>query len=489
MKIIQADKLRSDIDETVDICIVGGGLCGLTFASEIADSNLKVCLIEEGSERKEQADLITSFSEYFRNGGLNYTFYAPNIMTPTARCLGGMTALSSFEFTRMSEDTFSDIKRLHELSAFSFEDLTQAYNEIESNFQFSEPLDEESTDFYEKIRRACKIYGCHARSAKLLKCLSKDIFSENPVKLAEFPYYKKVKNSNIQIISGFKVNEFNISGDRVDEVVAISHGERRIKITIRPNKVAVACGPIETPLLLYRSLAKKIHRSLGNNLALNPSGFVLGLFNEDVNWSKDNFPCIDDFLYLDNIEIRFTRLPLPIVAMLLPGFGQEHKNIVDLYSKIAVMYFRIVDDSRGKVLPSPSGRPHIKYKLSTDDSKKLLKAIRICSDLLWKAQAKKIYLPIHGMELIDSKNSLARFDRTKDVAPKLFKLFSLLPYGSCAMGDDEENHAVGPNGRYVGMDNLYIVDESILPESTYVDHTLTKMAFSKLIAKRILANG
>lgn len=59
------------------------------------------------------------------------------------------------------------------------------------------------------------------------------------------------------------------------------------------------------------------------------------------------------------------------------------------------------------------------------------------------------------------------------------------PGGGCRMGPDPATSVVDSNHKVHGIDNLFVADSSVFPNSTSLDPSLSIMAFSHIAARRI----
>ncbi|HEX9098785.1 MAG TPA: gluconate 2-dehydrogenase subunit 3 family protein, partial [Candidatus Dormibacteraeota bacterium] len=80
--------------DTADVVVVGSGAGGAVAAKELAESGLKVIVLEEG-EHFDRRDFTGSPSErlrrFYRSNGLTFTNGGPTISLPIGRGVGGST--------------------------------------------------------------------------------------------------------------------------------------------------------------------------------------------------------------------------------------------------------------------------------------------------------------------------------------------------------------------------------------------------------------
>src|SRR5712664_1582302 len=95
LKVMQPDQGFYD---TADVVVVGSGAGGAVAAKELAESGLKVIVLEEG-EHFDRRDFTGSPPErlrrFYRGNGLTFTIGVPTISLPIGRGVGGSTLINS----------------------------------------------------------------------------------------------------------------------------------------------------------------------------------------------------------------------------------------------------------------------------------------------------------------------------------------------------------------------------------------------------------
>jgi hypothetical protein len=95
LKVMQPDQGFYDI---ADVVVVGSGAGGAVAAKELAESGLKVIVLEEG-EHFDRRDFTGSPPErlrrFYRGNGLTFTIGVPTISLPIGRGVGGSTLINS----------------------------------------------------------------------------------------------------------------------------------------------------------------------------------------------------------------------------------------------------------------------------------------------------------------------------------------------------------------------------------------------------------
>jgi hypothetical protein len=257
--------------------------------------------------------------------------------------------------------------------------------------------------------------------------------------------------------------------------------------------VVLAGGAIESPLLWLRSGLPDRGRLVGRNLRLNPYAVVAGLFPDPVrSWQgPPHGYIVDEFLALDRsvfggFLLLAASAPPLTAASLIPGFGAAHRRVMAAFERIAGVGFLLNERTAGRVRMDRGGAAVIEYRLSDDDKRDVMRALRAASDVLFAAGAESVLLPYNDLvELRSRKEASVIEARGVLLNDPLFVSFQ--PQGTLRMGADPARSVVGPDGRAHAVRGLYVADASLFPTSVAVPPQIAVMAFASRIAESILA--
>ena len=165
-----------------------------------------------------------------------------------------------------------------------------------------------------------------------------------------------------RILSEARVRRLLHSGGRVDGVVA--HRPDGSEVIIRAERVVVAAGAAETPMLLWRSGLGE-HPEMGRNMAIHPALGVSGRFAEPVvAWEGVlQSAAIHDLHEREGILMEATATPPGMGSMVLPGIGPELLATIADAEHHAQLGAMIGDDGSGRV-QSVRGTTVMRYALS-----------------------------------------------------------------------------------------------------------------------------
>ncbi|EKD41200.1 MAG: GMC oxidoreductase [uncultured bacterium] len=256
-------------------------------------------------------------------------------------------------------------------------------------------------------------------------------------------------------------------------------------ITIKAQKIVVACGTLESPLLLKRSGLGGKSGQLGKNLSIHPTAKMMGLFDEEVggDFGVPQGYGIDDY---ENKGMMFESVFFPpwLLATSIFQSGEAHWNIMKNYRKIGIFGFLVHDDSRGRVVAGPKGRPLIFYNLGNKEKALFVEGLKVLGRLFFAAGAKKLYPTLRTMHEVTNQAMLDKLTPSS-VKRRDLESAAFHPLGTCRMGGNKNKSIVNGDLKLHELENVWVVDGSVLPTSLGVNPQITIMAFATRAAEEI----
>jgi choline dehydrogenase-like flavoprotein len=150
-----------------------------------------------------------------------------------------------------------------------------------------------------------------------------------------------------------------------------------------------------------------------------------------------------------------------------------------------LFYVAVKGNGKGFVRPSlvDPKLATTRYELSPDDLKSLGVGLARLSMILLAAGASEIHTSVQGMPPIRTQREAIRWLDERLPRSRL-SLTTVHLFASCPSGERRDRCAVDSFGRVFGMDNLYINDASMLPDSPGVNPQATVMAMARRNALR-----
>ena len=508
--------------ENFDYIILGAGSAGCVLANRLsANPNHKVLLIEAGS--KDTNPWIHIPGGYFKtmlNPKTDWCFQTEKeefcdnreMVYPRGKTLGGSSSINGMLYIRGQSNDFDYWRQLGNVG-WSWEDVLPYFKKSE-DFQFGE------NEFHgsggplavQQIRGTFKVCDLFMDAAEEFGHKRTDDFNNGDNEgMGYFPFTVRnglrcstavgylnpvKKRKNLKVVTNAHVKNIEFDNKKADKV-NYWIGDKVISVKVN-KEVILSSGTIGSPHILQASgigpgeLLKKNnvnvikdHPGVGMNLTDH-------LMLRPV-YKVKNLETLNDIYYsfskkiISGLKFLITRSgPLTVGASYVCGFVKSDENLetpnlqfhispasTDLLGKSVLHKFpaftptitNVRPTSRGSIeLKSSDTRipPKIKMNyLSTDDDRyvaaqglKLVRKIMLETDTFKKYEPEE-YRP--GLHIKDDEELVkAGSDHTQTI---------FHPVGTCKMGKDE-NSVVNDKLKVHGIENLRVVDASIMPNIT-----------------------
>ncbi|KAI2630749.1 long-chain fatty alcohol dehydrogenase [Hypoxylon sp. NC1633] len=291
------------------------------------------------------------------------------------------------------------------------------------------------------------------------------------------------------------------------------------QVRIRAKKVIVACGTLNSPLLLMRSGLKNPH--IGRHLYVHPVSLLNASFDEDIKgWEGAILTSV--CTSFENLDGKGHGVKLEPTNMIPYMFLFDHPWRSALQWKLDVLRCRQMDSfiaitrdrDTGRVYPDPdNGQPTIDYSPSVFDRRSILAGVIAIAKLCYIEGATEIWPfiqsmpsfvrrpkptgPAPGVE-VDGESGvidqgindpdfvawLQTLERTGLKFPDA-SFVSAHQMGTCRMSVNPARGVVSPEGKVWEAQDLYVADASIFPSASGVNPMITNMAIADWIARGI----
>lgn len=502
-----------------DAIIIGTGAGGGTLARQLAPSGKKILVLERGNFLPKEKANWDSQEVYgkncYRTTEVWYDRDGNPIHPFTHYFVGGNTKFYGSALYRFRERDFEEV--LHEGGIspewpLKYQDFAPYYTQAEKLYQVhgqrgldpTEPPCEEDYLFppishepwIEKIATALKERGLHPCYQPLgIQLNEVNRFLSACVRCHTcdgFPCLVDAKADadingirpamtypNVTLITEAKVLclHTSASGREVTAVEAEIAGDRQL---FSADIVVVACGAINSAVLLLRSANDKHPKGLANSSNLvgrnymrhkitaivalgikpNPTVYPKTLALNDFYWGEADFPYpMGHIQTLGNIteDRAATNSPAFVPHKLIP------KAVFKAFADRTTPWFLMTED-----LPDVNNRVSVQgekicLEYTNNNDQALNRLSKRWQEILKSIEPRSIFLTTE-MTL-------------KDVGHQC---------GTCRFGEDPETSVLDLNCRTHDIDNLYVVDGSFFPSSAALNPTLTIMANTLRVGEHLL---
>ncbi|MGD9823138.1 GMC family oxidoreductase N-terminal domain-containing protein [Desulfobacter sp.] len=420
-----------------DVVVVGSGPGGATVARELSLKGRKVTIMEWGKDNAPDGKIVSDPFRFFggiahKKRGFLETSSEP-VMT-MLRCI--TTGGSSMAYGGVSWDPPKNTFHKYGIN------LGDAVNSIKKEI-IIKPL----TD--EQMGPAAKLISKSARELGI-KWNKIDRFFKDPTKFKHEAYLFGDKtgarwDARSWILDaidngGTLMNEtfcekVIIENGRATGVVAMDKKNRRI--TVSADTVVIAAGGVGSPAILIKSGINEA----GKNFFNEPYVIAIGYVDRELSGKEVSRQ--EGVLFDGQFSLGDMAIPAQVYQQIVLTQSKAIKIIKRTRALSIVV--EIVDDLNGSV--DADGKVH--KPLSKRDFEKLEKGKAMARKILENAGAKDIWFT---------------------------KISGVHPGGTCKIGD------VVDSNLKTRIDNLYVADASVLPESFAIPPLLTILALAKRLA-------
>ena len=488
--------------EQADVCVIGSGAGGAVVAKELAEAGLSVVILEAGENHNP-----STFGSYepemlrrlFWESGLRRT-RDNAIVISQGKGVGGSTVHNLCYAIRPAQAL---------LYKWRVPEIWPHFNQVEQILGVTQIQETDVNPLNAVIRRGCEAMRwrgglqrhnrgeCPTCGAQCLfgcpvsKAAQSDARGMGKQSMA-VTYIPLALAAGAKLYSDCMAEKIHVEKGRVVGVSArLPSGELYVQSTI----VVLAAGAINSPQLWLKSRLPNANRRVGKNLHLHPAAFVGGVFNEtiDGHLGIPQSYYIDQFLDMKSLpDSGYLLMPAfgsqMIVAASLPGFGEDHRELMERYRHIAALLVLLHDRTTGRVSINYKDAPNIAYRLRRSDKKVLVEGIINAARLLFAAGATEILMPYTQHFPIKTEADLDII-RQRGIVPNDIMMASSHPQGTLRMGENPNRTVVNLSGESHTVKGLFVADASLFPTSVGVPPTLTIAALATHVAGQIIESG
>ena len=488
-------KTSFDANETknVDVCIIGTGAGGAVVGYHLAQSGLKVLMLEKGdyyshdqikSETREE-----NLQKLWKNRGAQVT-RLPLLAITQGECVGGSTIINYGMCFRVPNETLQ-IWKSETGVEFSKDELHNEYTEVEKQIQVRKITDAGLS--HEKLELGCKKLGYSGNWMYKNYIADEGGIKQNVL----FSYLEKANPQNLEIYANCKATKILKNGNKISGIQAVhTNNDKTVTIDVKSTIVVLSAGTIASSELLLQNKIANSSGHVGKHLSFHPASSVIAQFDHVINGQNDlsmAFHC-DEFgivktkkpgFMIESVFISPATFSTATFSTATPGIGEENAEFIGKYDYSAVAGVLIQDEANGNISLNWSNDAVVDYILSDTDGEKLLKGLKTVAEIFFAAGATKVITGHIQKTVLESTDDLSLIDE-RGSGLGSFRLVSAHPQGGNRMGADKKTSIVNSYCRSHDVENLYICDASVFPTSLGVNPQLTVMTIASLAAKKIL---
>ncbi len=484
--------LTADVDWTCDVCIVGSGAGGAVLAAGLAAKGLDVIVVEEGHHftRKDftlqESDALPAmYQERATRASADVA-----ITVLQGRSVGGSTTVNWTTCFRTPQRILDHWAKVHGIEGL---DLDPHFEAVESRLSIQEWPAAAANANNRVISDGCGKLGWEWKSLKrnVRGCANSGYCSVGcPVdgkQAMGITYLQDAVAAGARVLSNVRVERFEVEGKRVvavrGRVMTPAAAEPDgAQIIIRPKIAVSSGGALNGPAMLLRS-GLDAGGLVGRRTFIHPVVATLARYEAAVNpfWGAPQSIGSHQFFDRGDDKVGYFLEAAPLLPMLtavaFPMFGAELNQAMGELPHLNALLALSVDgllpeDDGGTVTLRADGRPSLDYpirpflKESFRHGTESMLKIQLASGCAEATTAHVSPLRVKSVE------ELSKLDE-REYGAHRHAIFTAHQMGGCAMGKDPSKSVVDLEHRFRGVDNLFVVDGSVLPTSLGVNPSET----------------
>ena len=471
-----------------DVVIVGSGAGGATAAYELASAGHGVVVLEAGPyvkpEEFTQREIDTMKRIYVDQGGQGPADGSIAILQ--GRVVGGSTVINGEVCFRIPDFVLEEWAKEYGVRGLSPAEMRGAFEDVERGIHATtnEGSFLTSGQRLEGGMRKLGIVpkplvrnvkGCRGCAYCFIGCAygCKQSMDQSYLPMAMAKGATVISDARVERI------DFDASSDGKRRARGVVARTPEGTLEVLARTVILACGSIETPLMLLdHELGGP---DVGKHLALHPVVIGSGWFDdEELAYRSNMLATYTDVWIKDGILIETATASPPFLATGLSGFGREHKEMARDLRRASSGGAVVRDDgSLGRVRRGRGGDKIVDWKLDARTIAKVRSAMKHLAEIAFAAGARKVTFQTTIPNVIGGVDELAKID-AMPCGPADITFLSYHPQGTARLGV-----VTDMEGAVKGVRDLYVMDASLFPTPVGVNTQVPVMGVVTVLARRL----
>lgn len=508
-RIITGDEITQDVTLSCDVCVIGSGAGGAWVALELVKAGKSVILLEEGgyhTRREFDMTEARAFSNLYQELGNRSTEdLACTILQ--GRSVGGGTTVNWCSSFRTPDRILDLWRDRFGVGTLTKEVLTPHFDIIEKRLHIApwplEQINENNRVLwnglgklgYERALIARNVNGCLNTGYCGMGC---PVDAKQSMLVTVLP---DAVERGLTLYANVSARALNWNGRTISSVHAevlnpVTNRPTGIKVTVKAKVTVASGGSINTPGLLLRSGLDSDGR-VGQRTWFHPVSVMLGLFDQPVNAFAGAPQSVSSHHFAQRGDDKvgfFLEVP-PVhpmlAAIVATGTGAQTETLLSrlphLNAMIALQIDGLLPDEEGATVRLKDGaynRYAIQYAFQPKHWEAARESCKEMAKIQFAAGAKQVVSLHLDPVVLDGPDDLVKLDAAPWEKVRV-KLFTAHQMGGCPMGQDASSSVVDPHLRYHAMDNLFVVDGSVLPTGLGVNPQETIFGISRWASAHI----
>ncbi|MBI3244846.1 MAG: GMC family oxidoreductase N-terminal domain-containing protein [Chloroflexi bacterium] len=502
-KPIQPRPVTQDTTLNCDVVIVGSGAGGGVVAGVLAQAGHHVIVLEKGGYHAETdftGREYEAFERMYEKAG-NLTTEDIGLVVLAGSTLGGGATINWAASFRTPDYVLDEWETQYHLTGFTGPEFQQALDivcareHVDTDESQPNPQNQALFDGCQKLGYHVgpiprNVNGCGSPPA----CGWCGFGCPTGAKQSVLKtWLQDAADAGAEIVTDCHADKVLTENGKA---VGVAATVGKFSLTVKARIVVAAAGAIHSPALLLRSSIP--NPNIGLNLRLHPTTAIRGEFESLVEtWRGVMMSVYSDQLGNQDGEHYGVKIETPpahpgLLGFALPWLSARHyKTLMSRLANQAAFIVLTRDKGSGRVTVDSSGRPRLRYHLSSLDAKHLQAGIEAGLRIAAAAGAVEIGTLHSGLPEFrpngdsDALENYLRRVRGAGTTLNKLGLFSAHQMGTCRMGGERAYSVVDHTGQSWEAPNLFVADASAFPTSSGVNPMITIQAIAYRTAQYI----
>lgn len=484
--------ISADVEETCDVLIVGSGAGGAVLAAGLVEAGLDVVMLEAGGAfTRKDFDLHeqSAYPAMYQDRGTRATAdLAISILQ--GRTVGGSTTVNWTTCYRTPGRILDHWRKVHGIEGLDAESLRPHFEAVEARLNINKWPAERANPNNRAVLEGAAALGWEADSTRrnVKGCANSGYCGVGcPVdgkQAMHVTYLPDAVAGGLRLYADTEARRVIVEGGRAVRVEATvldrtTSRELGRRVVVKPKVLALSGGAINTPALLLRS-GLDAGGKVGRRTFIHPVVGMAGLHDTPINgfWGAPQSAASHQFIDRGADKMGFFMEAAPVHPMLIAlgtgGFGAPHAAFMEQLPNATALLALCVDglvpgDDGGTVSLRGDGRIRVDYPVGPALEEGFKAAHKALAELTLASGARQA-ISMHADPIpMGSPADLGLLDSARYGAHE-HGIFTAHQMGGCGMGADG---VVDSRHRFRGVDNLFVVDGSVLPTALGVNPSQT----------------
>ncbi len=483
---------------TADVVVVGTGAGGGAAGAALAEAGLNVVFVEEGGWHPTSSFnpyMAQSARRLYRGGGATMIFGRTPFPYLEGRCVGGSTVINGGMCYRPPDAVLDGWERELGAADLGVRAMEPLFDEVEARISAKKQIEAsvggDNRIMSEAARRKGWYHSKNERNQHLCVGANNCILGcpTGAKQSSLLTWMPDAMSAGARCLTDVRIESLliddghcvGVRGRAIDP--RTNRPTRRVQV--RAKAVVIACGAVQTPVLLLRHRLGRPSGELGRNFLVHPNVKVLAVYPYPVHgwqgvsqWGQVRQFHDQGIIFAENMT------PASVIGAALPNHAAASWRVGKRYDHMVLSGVLVEDSDTGRVRRGPFGMALPTYDITDYDHERFVNATRWLAEMHFSMGAEEVHLPFVGLHVARSADDLSKIDSTK-IRPQDLEMFTPHLMGTARMGTRSQDSVVDLDGQLWDLRGCYVADASVFPTAVGVNPQVTIMALARRIGRRL----